>query len=285
MATHTREDVLSWRGRDLVDNDGDKIGSIEDIYLDRETDEPEWAVVTTGLFGTKRTFVPLTEAQTHEDGIRVPYEKAAVKDAPKIDPDGELSHEEERVLYEHYGRQYSEFQGGSGVLDTDTTTRGTVDTDTTTRGTVDTDSTRDEYVDERGGPGRDTSGPNTDNAMTRSEEELRVGTTEREAGRVRLKKYVVEDEVTQTVPVRREEVRVEREPITDANRGEAMAGGDITEEEHEVTLHSEEPVVEKRTVPKERVRLETDTVTDEHQVTDEVRKERIETDGDVRQDR
>ena len=281
MATHTREDVLSWRGRDLVDNDGDKIGSIEDIYLDRETDEPEWAVVTTGLFGTKRTFVPLTEAQTHEDGIRVPYEKSAVKDAPKIDPDGELSHEEERVLYEHYGRQYSEFQGGSGVLDTDTTTRGTVDTDTTTRGTVDTDSTRDEYVDERGGPGRDTSGPNTDNAMTRSEEELRVGTTEREAGRVRLKKYVVEDEVTQTVPVRREEVRVEREPITDANRGDALDGPDISEEEHEITLRSEEPVVEKRTVPKERIRLEKDVETEQREVSDTVRSERIDVDGDT----
>src|SRR4051794_3103057 len=134
MATHTREDVLSWRGQDLVGNDGGKIGSIEDIYLDRETDEPEWAVVTTGLFGTKRTFVPLTDAQMSEDGIRVPYDKSTVKDAPNIDPDGELSHEEERVLYQHYGREYSDYQSGSGGLDTDTTTRGTVDTDTTTRG-------------------------------------------------------------------------------------------------------------------------------------------------------
>src|SRR3954466_5033173 len=285
MALHTREDVLSWRGRDLVDNDGDKIGSIEDIYLDRETDEPEWAVVTTGLFGTKRTFVPLTEAQTHEDGIRVPYEKAAVKDAPKIDPDGELSHEEERVLYQHYGREYSDFQGGSGVLDGETTTRGTVDTDTTTRGTVDTDTTtRGDYAE--GGPGRDTSGPNTDNAMTRSEEELRVGTTEREAGKVRLKKYVVEDQVTETVPVRREEIRVEREPITDANRGDALDGPAISEEEHEVVLHEEEVVTEKRAVPKERVRLDKDTVTEEQQVTEAVRKEQVEVvDGDDSVDR
>ena len=99
--------------------------------------------------------------------------------------------------------------------------------------------------------------------MTRSEEELRVGTTEREAGRVRLKKYVVEDEVTETVPVRREEVRVEREPITDANRGDATAGPEISEEEHEVVLHEEEPVAEKRAVPKERVRLDKDVTTDE----------------------
>ena len=94
--------------------------------------------------------------------------------------------------------------------------------------------------------GHDTSGPTTDDAMTRSEEELRVGTTERESGRVRLQKYVVEEEVTETVPVRREEVRVEREPITDANRGDAVDGPAISEEEHEVVLHAEEVVVEKQ---------------------------------------
>ena len=116
--------------------------------------------------------------------------------------------------------------------------------------------------------------------MTRSEEELRVGTTRRETGRVRLRKYVVTENVTQTVPVQREEVRVEREPITDANRDEAVSGGDITEEEHEVTLHAEEPVVEKRAVPKERVRLDKDTVTEQQKVSEEVRKERIEADGD-----
>ncbi len=270
MATYTREDVLSWRGRDLVDNDGDKIGSIEDIYLDRETDEPEWAVVTTGLFGTKRTFVPISDAQPHDDGVRVPFEKATVKDAPRIDPDGELSHDEERTLYQHYGRDYADYQQGSGLLDRDRDTGDTRDT----RGEFATREDRDEV----GGPGTDTSGPNTDGAMTRSEEELRVGTTEREAGRVRLKKYVVEDEVTKTVPVRREEVRVEREPITDANRGDALDGPDISEEEHEVTLRSEEPVVEKRTVPKERVRLEKDVETDEREVSETVRSERIDVD-------
>ena len=114
--------------------------------------------------------------------------------------------------------------------------------------------------------------------MTRSEEELSVGTTEREAGRVRLKKYVVEDQVTETVPVRREEVRVEREPITDANVDDATDGPAISEEEHEVTLRSEEPVVEKRTVPQERVRLEKDVETEEREVSETVRSERIDVD-------
>ena len=117
--------------------------------------------------------------------------------------------------------------------------------------------------------------------MTRSEEELRVGTTEREAGRVRLRKHVVTDEVTQTVPVRREEVRIEREPITDANAPAAGDGPTISEEEHEVVLHEEEVVVDKRAVPKERIRLDKDTEVDERTVSEEVRKEEIEVDDSV----
>jgi uncharacterized protein (TIGR02271 family) len=130
--------------------------------------------------------------------------------------------------------------------------------------------------------GRDTSGPTTDDAMTRSEEELRVGTTQRERGRARLRKYVTTETQQVTVPVQREEVRVEREPITEANLGAATSGPAISEEEHEVTLREEEPVVEKRAVPKERVRLDTETVTEERQVAEEVRKERIEVEGDDR---
>jgi uncharacterized protein (TIGR02271 family) len=115
--------------------------------------------------------------------------------------------------------------------------------------------------------------------MTRSEEELRVGTAQREAGIARLRKYVVTENVQTTVPVRREEARIEREPITDANIGDAMGGPEISEEEHEVILHAEEPVVEKRVVPKERVRLETDTVTEQREVSEEIRKEQIEAEG------
>jgi len=262
----TRENVLTWRDRNMVDADGEKIGKIEEIYLDAETDEPEWAVVTTGLFGTKQTFVPLGEASSTSDGVRVPFDKATVKDAPKIDPDGRLSQDGERELYRHYGREYSDFSGpgGSGVYDSDTTT---ADADVP-----------DHDAGERGGPGHDVSGRNTDDAMTVSEEELRVGTTERETGRARLKKYVVEEEVTETVPVRREEVRVEREPITDANRGDAVDGPAISEEEHEVVLHEEEVVAEKRTVPKERIRLETDVTTEQETVNETVRKERVDVD-------
>src|SRR5215203_2203205 len=232
----TTEQVREWRGADLVDRDGDKIGSIEEIYLDAQSNEPEWALVNTGLFGTKSTFVPIRDASREGDDLQVPVEKAQVKDAPSIDPDGQLSQQEESELYRHYGLDYS--SGGD--------------------------------VDGRG--------DSDDDAITRSEEELRVGTAQRESGRVRLRKYVETEEVEQTVPVQREEVRVEREPITDDNRDAALSGPDISEDEHEVVLHEEEVVAEKRAVPKERVRLEKDQVTDDRQVSDTLRKEQVEVD-------
>jgi uncharacterized protein (TIGR02271 family) len=247
------DELQAWHGRNLIDRDGDKIGSIENVYLDEETGRPEWLTVKTGLFGTRETFVPSAEARSEGDGVRVPYEKAHVKDAPNVDADGALSQEEESQLYRHYGLGYTERTSDSGLP-----AQGSA-------GTV----------------GRDVSGPETDNAMTRSEEEVRVGTTRRETGRARLRKYVVTENVTKTVPVSREEVRIEREPITDSNLDDALDGPDISEEEHEVTLHAEEPVVEKRAVPKERVRMDRDTVTDEETVSEEVRKERIEAEGDV----
>lgn len=238
-------------GGNVIDNDGDKIGSIGQIFLDDESGRPEWVTVKTGLFGGGESFVPLRDAEVAGDDLRVPYDKATVKDAPRIsDSDGHLSEDEEETLYRYYGTE--------GV-DYDTTYAD--DVDSTSRGV-----------------GRDTSGPETDSAMTRSEEQVRVGTETRETGRARLRKYVVTENVTQTVPVSREEVRLEREPITDANRDEALSGGDITEEEHEVVLTEERPVVQKETVPVERVRLDKDTVTDQHEVDETVRKEEIELD-------
>jgi len=107
-----------------------------------------------------------------------------------------------------------------------------------------------------------------------------VGTETREAGRARLRKHVVTENVTRTVPVQREEVRVVREPITEDNRAAAESGPAISDEEHEVVLHEERPVVEKEAVPVERVRLDTDTVTDDVTVSEEVRKEKVDTDVD-----
>ena len=261
----TIDDVKTWRGEQAHGRDGQKLGTIADIYLDRDTGQPEWAAIKTGLFGTKVSFAPLAEATHSGDGVQLPYTKDQLKDAPNAEADGELSQEEEAALYRHYGLDYSEAPSDSGLpTGHDATDHDLTDRETTGRRAV----------------GHDTSGPTTDDAMTRSEEELRVGTTQREAGRARLRKYVVTENVTQTVPVQREEVRIEREPITDANVGEAMDGPAISDEEHEVVLHEEQPVVEKRVVPQERVRLDKDVRTDEETVSEQVRKERIEADGE-----
>jgi uncharacterized protein (TIGR02271 family) len=245
------ENIAELRGEEVVDRDGDKIGKLDEIYLDQQTGEPAWALVKTGLFGSASTFVPLAGASREDDALRVAYEKDLVKDAPNMEADGQLSPEDEAKLYRHYSLEYGDSADTHGDA-------------------------------EAGGPGHDTSGPNTDEAMTRSEEELQVGKTTRERGRARLKKYVVTEEVTQTVPVQREEVRIEREPITEGNVDAATDGPAISEEEHEVTLHEEQVVTSKQTVPKERVRLEKDTVTEEQQVSEELQKEQIEADGDVR---
>jgi uncharacterized protein (TIGR02271 family) len=252
--------VRSWQGATMVDRDGDKIGTVESIYVDDQTGEPEWALVNTGLFGTKSSFVPLAQASSSGDQVQVPYEKQRIKDAPNMDPDRHLSEQEEQELWRHYGLEY----GGYAAAGT----------------TGDTDTARATTYEDRDAVGRDTSGPTTDDAMTRSEEELQVGTQTRERGRARLRKYVTTEQQQVTVPVQREEVRVEREPITDANLDAATSGPAISEEEHEVTLREEEPVVDKRAVPRERVRLDTETVTEERQVAEELRKEQIEVEGD-----
>jgi uncharacterized protein (TIGR02271 family) len=275
IGTETLDRVI---GADVYDSDGAKIGTASEVFLDDQSGNPEWVTVKTGLFGTKETFVPIRDADLTGDGLRVPVTKDAVKDAPKIDTDGHLSPQEEQELYRYYN------MGGTGQsADIDATRTGVAETTTTTgvgAGMTDTTGYTETDTNRHGTKGHDTSGPTTDDAMTLSEERLNVGTEQVEAGRARLRKYVVTENVTQTVPVSHEEVRVQREPITDANIGNAMDGPAISEEEHEVTLHAERPVVEKEAVPVERVRLDTQTVTEQQEVTDTVRKEQVDTDGD-----
>lgn len=256
MTSPDMTQAYDWQGRTMIGADGEKIGKITEIYEDPNTGKPEWATVSSGLFGTKSNFVPLAGASPTGEDVRADVTKDQVKDAPGVESDGELSEREEAKLFEHYGVPY--------------TTEGS----TSAEGQPDGHGATPEG-DNRGG--HDTSGPDTDDAMTRSEEELRVGKRETESGRARLRKYVVTENVTKTVPVSHEEVRIEREPITDDNRSQATSGADISEEEHEVVLHAEEPVVDKQTVAKERVRMDTETVTEDREVSDEVRKEQIDT--------
>jgi uncharacterized protein (TIGR02271 family) len=275
-----QDQLASLQGADVYDRDGDKIGSLGQVYLDTSTNQPSWASVNTGLFGMKESLVPISEADATGDGIRVPYDKQTVKDAPNVDAsaDEPLMPEDVSRLYQHYSIGGGGF-ASSGYDDSGSSRTG-YDAGATQAGGV-SDA---EFRGERDTVGHDTSGPTTDDAMTRSEERLNVGTQREQVGTARLRKYVVTENVQTTVPVTREQVTLEREPITDANAGDALSGPEITESEHEVTLHAERPVVETETVPVERVRLNKETVTEQETVSGEVRKEQIDTDVPGRDD-
>jgi uncharacterized protein (TIGR02271 family) len=223
---------------DVIDNRGEKIGSVKQVWLEDGTGAPMWAEVHTGLFGMKESFVPIQQGQVAGGAITVPVSKEQVKDAPSVRPsDDHMSDEEQQALYRHYGMIP---QAKTGEHD-------------------------------RLSGGRDGRRGRSDSAeVTLSEEKLDVGTRNVEAGRVRLVKHTVTEQRNITVPVTHEEVRVVREPA------QGKPGRAFADEQAEVTLHREEPVVQKRTEAVERVRLEKDAVTEQRDVKVEVRKERAE---------
>src|SRR5687767_6417422 len=107
MTTDT-QNAYDWEGCTLVDRTGDKIGTIDGLYVDQETAKPEWALVTSGLFGKKASFVPLAGASQEGDDVRVNVDAGQVKDAPTMEPDTELSEQQEAELFRHYGIDYTE---------------------------------------------------------------------------------------------------------------------------------------------------------------------------------
>ncbi|RII13981.1 PRC-barrel domain protein [Streptomyces sp. YIM 130001] len=303
--TFSKSDALV--GLTAYDREGDKIGSVERVFLDDDTGRPEWATVKTGLFGMKETFVPLAGASRKGDALNVPHSKETVKDAPRVDADQHLEPRQEQELYTHYGvtppagTQRAPGQGtgrtGQGIGQTgqgtgsagrpqavpDTALSGGVGAGAGAgagaaavagSGRADESSGRHAGAREpamRSGPGSEGK----DHEMIRSEERLHVGTREEEVGQAHLRKVVVTEDVTTSVPLSHEEVRVVREPIKE---GDAK-GATISEAETEVTLHAERPVVRKDTVAVERVRLETEKVQETQEVSETVRKEEIQFDS------
>jgi uncharacterized protein (TIGR02271 family) len=263
MSIGNISDPSSLAGAPVHGGGGVHLGKVDAVYYDNGTHEAEWVAVKTGLFGGQVSIVPLERAEWDGSALAVPFSQEQLTSAPHHDPDQDLSVADEKDLYRHYGIDYSRSeanpragraQGGEGGHD---------------------------RTGEPGIEGRDVSGPTTDEAMTRSEERLNVGLQTQEAGRARLRKHVVSEHQQVSVPVSREEVTIEREPITEANRGDALDGPAISEEEHEIVLHEERPVVETEAVPVERVHLGKTTRTEQETVGGEVRKEQIDTEGDV----
>ena len=235
-----------WIGTDAYDANGDKLGEIDAIYYDDQTGRPEWMAIRTGFFGLNTSFAPMAGGTVRDGKLHLPYTKDQVKNAPNLAPSGHLTAGEERDLFEHYGFAWDARSYGVG---------------------------------ERFDSEYDVTQPARTEAevaeTTRSEEQFRVGTETVATGKARLRKYVVTEHQNVTVPVTREEVRVEREPITN---GEA---DDIGDDAAEVTTYAERPVVSTEKVAKEKVRLVKEAVTDDETVSGDVRKERVEVEGDV----
>ncbi|MET7275385.1 PRC and DUF2382 domain-containing protein [Streptomyces flaveolus] len=290
----TREEIANVLDHPVYDGDGNKIGDAKHVFFDDMTGRPEWVSVKTGMFGSNESFVPIRDASLVQDHLEVPYRKDKVKDAPNVDVDagGHLSEAEEHRLYDYYGINWDSVLSEAERTDDGRWAAGPGEAGAA--GTAGTAGTAG-MAGTAGTTGREDAsgrrGMRGDDAMTRSEERMHVGVEQHEVGRARLRKYVVTEEVEQTVPVRHEEVRVEREPITDANRDEALSGPELGEAEHEVTLHEERAVVETETVPVERVRLTTEEHIENETVRGQVRKERIEaetegmTEDDIRRGR
>jgi hypothetical protein len=289
MATPSIETVRGWRGRVMVDRDHNKIGEVVDIYLDNETDRPEWAVVQTGLFGLRSTFVPLAEAREVGDELQVPHQRSQVKQAPNIEPDGQLSAAEEAELYRHYGLDYDTVTLDNGATADQTLTEPAGQTHKPDRtdqsgatathipkpsssaaeGLADTgmDAQHATQVSESRRPGSDREpdtsllesepgrrGDRDELSATTSNKPVEpagqdrlpvgegvsqpfvyetpgrpaggAGTRRRQPGQVRLRRYLVTEVVTDTEAGQRHEVRVQSEPVSDAEVDAVRAAPD-----------------------------------------------------------
>lgn len=309
-------DRLVNQGANVLTGDGEKIGSIAQVFVDNAGGQPSWVTVRTGLFGMSESFVPLEGARAEGGDIIVPYSKSQVKDAPRIDADGALEPDEEDRLYKHYrletGGTYTEAAADTAVEPAETGTERTgtlptpghdattppTDANTQPDTTASDRTTAREPYENAGAPGFDTTAPPTDAAPASTAQETTPtergtgsaadgtpaygtagegrGLEQQTPGRGRLRKYVTTEYVTRTVPVQREEVRIEREPITEQDRGTLA---DRADDENEVILHEERVIVTKETVPVERVHLGTKTVTEDVTIKEKVRKEHIDTEG------
>jgi uncharacterized protein (TIGR02271 family) len=249
--TMNRVRLDQMRGAPVYDSDGDKIGKVEEIYYDEQTRIPEWIGIGTGFFGNKRVLVPVEGAAAKGDGLIVAYSKQQVKDSPDIDDD-ELSEQSEADLAAYYGLAYSKRHSQSGLVEG-----------------------ANQLTTGSGRRRRDE-----DQAVTRSEEEIEVGKRPVEVGTARLKKWVETEPVALDVELRREVARVTRKRID-----QPVGDHHFSEEEVEMPLHREKPVVQKRTVAKERVGLEKDVRNEKQTVKDELKKERVDVEGDVDKER
>ena len=273
-----------YAGYIVVDESGSKIGKVDDLFLD-ENDQPEYFGVKVGFLGTSSTLIPaaITTVNNEQGIIEVSQPKSTVQDGPAFDDDREITPEYENEVRSYYGLgpiessgSYGDYEGEetnghSGAGTTDSTTAGTVGSGMS-MGDTETGEFREHDRNQEGisQPGSDLEDED-ELRVQRSEEELRAGTREREAGALKVRKRVRTDREQIEVPTKHEEVTVERVPV----EGEATEA-QIGEDEVSVPVTEEEVVVEKRAVAKEEVRLRKDVVEDTETVEEDVRREEVE---------
>lgn len=292
----TQQEISGLLNQRVLGSGGQKIGQAKHVFYDDATGRPEWVTVKTGMLGGSETFIPVRDAVASEGHLKVPYSKDKIKSAPAVDVDakGHLSAQEERRLYSFYGIDGS----APGPRPTGQQQRAETEqraaADQRAAGQVSGQAASQRATTEQqqaaapqaasaqaAAPAAEPQAAQSadaglaDDAMTLSAEKMHVRVERRETGRARLHKYIESEEREETIPLRHEEARLIREPITDANRGDAAAGAELSESDHVVILHEEKPVVETTVEPTERVRLAVEELTEQQTVRGTVRREQI----------
>ena len=265
-----------YSGYTVRDLNGEKIGKVDDLFLD-ENDQPEYVGVKMGFLGTRSTLIPadVTTIDKERGFIEVSQLKQEVKEGPSFDDDREITPEYENEVRSYYGLQgarSSEQRGDYGDYYGDEEREGEVGPGVR-MGDTETGEFRGHGREQEGvnQPGDDLEDED-ELRVQRSEEELRAGTREREAGALNVRKRVRTDREQVSVPTKHEEVSVERVPVQE---GREASEAEIGEDEVVMPVTEEEVVTEKRPVAKEEIRVRKDTVQDEEVVEEDVRREEV----------
>ncbi|WP_304454485.1 PRC and DUF2382 domain-containing protein [Nocardiopsis sp. YSL2] len=292
MAQHIAAEGLV--GHRVLDDQGQNIGKIKQVFLDERTNEPTWVSVHTGLFGLKETLVPLKGSRNVEDAIQVPYDKTTVKDAPNVEGGHNLTDEEKAVISDYFAKHGAVPRQAGGEADRMTgaaagegmAEEGAAgESSTTGAGPTGEGTTAGAAASGEGAAVREgLAGESGDWAgtsereirMVRHEEQIDIGIERRESGQARIRRSVESEHFEETVPLHHEEIQVERRPITDPSQVEDTGG--MSEGEERFVLFEERPVVSKREVPVEEVRVRKHEVVHDEHVEGERLREHIEMD-------
>src|ERR671913_242629 len=271
-----------YAGYTVYDQDYEKIGKVDDLFLD-ESDQPEYIGVKMGFLGTRTTLIPFEMVRVNDaqQTIKVAADKETLKNGPTFDDEREITPQFENEVYSYYGLQRTQTVGNTGSYGSYYSDEGTDAGNVgpgMTMGDTETGEFRelaahDEGVHQSRG---DDLADEDELRVQRTEEELAAGTREREAGQLKVRKRVRTDRESIEVPTRREEVTVERVPV----EGEATEA-EIGEDEVVVPVTEEEVVVGKRPVVKEEVRVRKDVIEDTEVVEEDVRREEIEVEDET----